>query len=149
MGPDFILLYQLLIDDIRDWKRQQWLVATTTATGHMALVGTLSLLREFGRTLSCSDRWALGTLAWLAVLGGIATLWKLHAGTHQSRQRLLEIERVMPEENKRLFMGWNPKNYGELSCGVLVPVMLTAAISVSGGLVTWIVMAATDKIVTG
>ena len=139
LDEELRLQYGILIHDIRDFKKQQWLVTSYTVSIHVLLAGALKLFLN-SRPLSTTATTFFLVVAWFSFVSGMLLLWKHHCMAYEARKRLIELQGQVLEKNDDYFEKKNPKGYSEISFDSRTPILLNCFMLIAVILITWITL---------
>jgi len=124
------LLYQVSINDIAFFKRNQWSATNYTLAIHAAVI--LISYQILKSPLDTLQLWVLIVLAWSASVGGLAVVWELQESIRGRRTRLRRVRRYFGRPFKN---AWSIPKPPDNNYWLLMTIMVVAA-----AIVTWLIL---------
>ena len=124
------LLYQVSVDDIAFFKRQQWSATNYALLIHVAVV---YIAHQLVQRLTISDMVALIVAAWAAALAGLLVISRLRKSIDARRERL---DNVRARFGAPFIAAWTVKKEADDIHWLLQAVAILGAI-----VVTWLIVA--------
>lgn len=127
------LVYQSASEDIRFFKRQQWLVAYYTLLIYGAVIALIKLFKSNENQWLTYVPFFIGFLSLVLIIG-------LHRSTDNARNRFHKVRERLPEDLVDLLFDGPPRRYADSFDKYSVSVILIILVIAGAGLTFWVLL---------
>jgi hypothetical protein len=132
------LAYQSALEDIRFFKKQQWMVTNYTILIYGSMIAVSKLTKSIGNEWLTCIAGAIGVLSFLLII-------QLHCSTEKARNRINEVKKAVGEQEKdrkdlvTILFGKETDACGRFFDKYSVLALLDAVVIGGGILTVWVI----------